>query len=923
MNEKYIKILHPEVKDQKMKPCKECMIAKSTKSKVRKKAVANTKSKEVGECVASDLKEMFRPGTGGRKWMGSAIETKSRYALITCTKTKGQFADYYHSIVRWFTTQLGRPFKIWRTDGGGEFNNKTTDKVNDQAGIQHSVTAPSSSKKNPIAERFNRTAGEGIAAMLLTARMTAFWWVEAAQYFVYIYNRTPHKALGMKTPYEVFYGRQHHKVPLKVFGCLMLVHDEHRRKSSMEKATKAKFLGIDSSGRYKGIYLTTGNRLATDSAGFIETEFPSTTRSESSSTSAQVQTVQFEDSEENQAPPIKKQENFPEIADETPCGTPKSKETTEQLYDGQQSPREQGSEEQIRQRLEFPSVDNEEFISADNEITEQRYPSRIRQQSLEGLHSSANTPPPSWTAQNKVSHRDLEAIANAIIYDAPVPESYAIAVLSPEWPLWEVAIKKEVQALIDKETFAEANHIPVGRTALRCRWVFKIKPATAHEPMIYKARLVVQGYRQKKGVDFEETFAAVARTTSLRVMLALAAAHNTRITKLDVANAFLASKMDVEIYVHTPQGYPSSAPFLKLLKALYGLKQAPRLWYATLIKELENLGFKVVDTDSCVFKHKEHDCTLVIVVDDILVSTNNEQLRTQVETRLHDKFKIKAFGDVQSYIGLDITQTDTHIKLTQTQYIIRLLERFGMLNCKSAKTPARATQPQGTDTGEPAQPGTPYRQLVGALLYLFATRPDICAAVVKLSTKLDNPTEADWKAAKRVLRYLAGTQDKGIVYPRNIAELKLWARSDSDWAGCKKTRRSTSGYAVFLGGAVSWKSKMQPIVALSSCEAEYIALVECIKEILWLVQHLSCLGAVINRPIVVGIDNQAAMALAKNPVLHEKSKHIDTRHHFIRQAVSSGLIHLQYVNTKENVADILTKNTGHAIFSYLSPQIVS
>jgi hypothetical protein len=277
MNEKYIKILHPEVKDQKMKPCKECMIAKSTKSKVRKKAVANTKSKEVGDCVASDLKEMFRPGTGGRKWLGSAIETKSRYAVITCTKTKGQFAEYYGSIVRWFKTQLGRPFKIWRTDGGGEFINKTTDKVNDQEGIQHSVTAPSSSKKNPIAERFNRTAGEGIAAMLLTARMTTFWWVEAAQYFVYIYNRTPHKALGMKTPYEVFYGRQHHKVPLKVFGCLMLVHDEHRLKSSMVKATKAKFLGIDSSGRYKGIYLTTGNRLTTDSAGFIETEFPSTT----------------------------------------------------------------------------------------------------------------------------------------------------------------------------------------------------------------------------------------------------------------------------------------------------------------------------------------------------------------------------------------------------------------------------------------------------------------------------------------------------------------------------------------------------------------------------------------------------------------------------------------------------------------------
>ena len=422
--------------------------------------------------------------------------------------------------------------------------------------------------------------------------------------------------------------------------------------------------------------------------------------------------------------------------------------------------------------------------------------------------------------------------------------------------------------------------------------------------------MVVQGFRQKEGSDFGETFAAVARTSSLRILIALAAANNTRMTKLDVSNAFLSSKMDVDLYVRTPEGFPSTAPYLKLLKALYGLKQAPRLWYRTLIQELVLLGFRISPTDSCVLVHKHSDCKLIIVVDDIIVCTNDEQLRATVEKRLDEQFKIKAFGDVKSYVGLEIEYKANSIVLHQKPYIMKLLERFGMQSCKPAKTPAAVTQSQDKHLELPAPEGTPYRQLVGSLLYLFATRPDICVAVIKLSMHLEKPTVGHWMQAKRVLRYLAGTLDKGVEYPRNLTDIHLWAHTDSDWAGCKQTRRSTSGYVIFLDtGPVCWKSKMQSIVALSSCEAEYISLVECIKEILWLRMHLNDLGVTIASPVTIGIDNQAAIALAKNPVLHEKTKHIDTRHFFIRQAVQQGLIRLQYINTGDNIADILTKHT--------------
>ena len=202
------------------------------------------------------------------------------------------------------------------------------------------------------------------------------------------------------------------------------------------------------------------------------------------------------------------------------------------------------------------------------------------------------------------------------------------------------------------------------------------------------------------------------------------------------------------------------------------------------------------------------------MVDDILQATNDEELSKQVEQRLDEKFGIKAFGDVQSYVGLDIVNTEKHVQVSQKQYILQILDRFGMRECKPAATPAKVSQDQNEDMNRRAPANTPYRQLVGALLYLFHTRPDICAAVVKLSTKLENPTHGDWKAAKRVLRYLSGTLDKGILYPKEV-ELNLWAHSDSDWAGCKKTRRSTSGYVVYLGTSpISWKSKMQSIVAL-------------------------------------------------------------------------------------------------------------
>ena len=267
---------------------------------------------------------------------------------------------------------------------------------------------------------------------------------------------------------------------------------------------------------------------------------------------------------------------------------------------------------------------------------------------------------------------------------------------------------------------------------------------------------------------------------------------------------------------------------------------------------------------------------MLVVVDDIIIEGTDEEMRTKIIQRMEDRFKIKAFDKVEHFIGLQVEHTESYIKLHQTTYIQTLLERFNMIDCKTVPTPA-VDSPQGSD--ELLPPGNNYRQLVGSLIYLMATRPDICSAVTHLSRFLESPTELHMKSAKRVLRYLAGTAELGIKFEKGGDSLNLTCFSDSDWAGCKKTRKSVSGFVVFLGGSpISWKSKTQPTVALSSCEAEYVALSVAVKEILWLVQFFEEVGSPINIPIFVFGDNTASIALAKDPVHHERTKHIDIKH---------------------------------------------
>jgi hypothetical protein len=412
-------------------------------------------------------------------------------------------------------------------------------------------------------------------------------------------------------------------------------------------------------------------------------------------------------------------------------------------------------------------------------------------------------------------------------------------------------------------------------------------------------------------VDYEETYAAVAKAATLRTMLAIAAKRGLAKKQLDVVTAFLNSEIgpDSQIYVEQPTGYHRGPRGLvcKLQKALYGLKQAPMLWFERFSRYVENvLGFRSLDSDPCLFIGGE--VVLLLYVDDLLLFAEDASKLEEVTQCLAAEFNMQDLEEVEYYLGIRVmTHKNGGVSLLQDGYIQGVLEQWGIANCKAIQAPMvlGGTKASGKVLDDPVE----YQRLVGSLLWVaILTRPDIVFAVGWLGRYASAPTEGHMIAAKRVLRYLAGTRRYGIGYS---AEGDLWGSCDASFAEDTENRRSTTGYAFWLGGGpVVWRSSRQKIVTLSSTEAEYVGYCEAAKEAAWLRQLLEELGeAPKDRGLTVPVevDNQGALAIAANKGLGHRTKHIDVRYHYVREQLQGGGLTLGYRPTEDLVADGLTK----------------
>ena len=415
--------------------------------------------------------------------------------------------------------------------------------------------------------------------------------------------------------------------------------------------------------------------------------------------------------------------------------------------------------------------------------------------------------------------------------------------------IWRGSMSQEMDAFTQNQTFYLVPR-PENKNVIGCRWIYKNKFLPCGSLRRPKSRLVAKGYTQQYGRDYTDTFSPVVKSTTIRLILDIAVSQNWPIQQLDINNAFLQGTLDEEVYMEQPPGFidrdhPNHV--CRLRKAIYGLKQAPRAWYVELKTFLLSLGFKnsLADTSLFVLQRGPEAVYLLVYVDDILITGNSKQRIHTVLKLLAERFSMKDPEDLNYFLGIEAHRTTKGLHLSQRKYITDLLHRTGLIDAKPVSTPMASTPKLTLKTGDPLSEVKSYRQLVGSLQYLAFTRPDVSYAVNRLSQYMHQPTDAHMQAAKRVLRYLAGTIDHGIFFSATNS-LTLHAFSDADWAGDSDDYVSTNAYIVYLGKTpVSWSAKKQTGVARSSTEAEYRSVANASAEIRWICNILSELGIIL------------------------------------------------------------------------------
>ncbi|XP_021980138.1 uncharacterized mitochondrial protein AtMg00810-like [Helianthus annuus] len=354
----------------------------------------------------------------------------------------------------------------------------------------------------------------------------------------------------------------------------------------------------------------------------------------------------------------------------------------------------------------------------------------------------------------------------------------------------------------------------------------------------------------------------------------------------------------------------------RLKKSLYGLKQAPRAWYQRFTDYVLTLGFVQSGCDASLFilHHNGNTAYLLLYVDDIILVTSSTALRVQLMSHLSAEFAMKDLGTLSFFLGISVTRHHDTMFLSQQTYAADIIERAGMSSCEPAATPVDTNSKLGALSGTDFENPTLYWSLAGALQYLTFTRPDISYAIQQVCMHMHAPKTDHWNALKRIIRYIQGTISFGLTLTSHMNPALL-AYTDADWAGCPDTRRSTSGYCIYLGdNLVSWSSKRQPTISRSSAEAEYRGVANVVAEICWLRNLLLELHRPLSKATIVYCDNVSAIYLSGNPVQHQRTKHIELDIHFVREQVQRGQVRVLHVPSRCQVADIFTKGLPRVLF---------
>lgn len=883
-----------------------------------------------------------------------------------CTKLKSDVADAFIAFHRQTVVNGGFRTKVVRTDGALELTRSRLRRYVVLNGIHSEVTPPFSSFANAHAERAIRTVTTGVRTLLVDSGVAPKFWGYAVNAFTHVHNRLP--KVGKRSPMHIITGRLPKIDYFRIFGCRchVFTHPQERDKSDRLQPTSrvGTFLGYVPGS--KSFFVLIGRTvLRRRSLHFDENIDDMILKCKQRHPQPGVASspvpirvpVEGASSIElsGSTPPTQLASSIPVLTNDPPPSTNAGDagDTSFNPHeDTMSSESKHDASTSIRRKLRMnrgvPGLKmgfhDESHLVASVEPSSTLIPT-------DTTHSPDNF----WTTACRE-----HALTTAKAADFVTPRTHREAVNGPQGSEWARSINRELSSLKTKgvwDVVPATKQKPIGM-----KWVFKVKQDELGNVLKFKSRLVCQGFRQRHGIDFFDTYAPVANYSSIRAMLAFAAFHDLEMHQMDVDVAFLNGVLKERIYCRPPPGVTvPHGHFLLLRRALYGTKQAARVWWQNIDDTfLKSLGMSKSPADPCVYfrplsksKQKGKNGILIIIlfVDDIIILSDKMSTINHTKSTLKSVYSMTDQGELRWCLGMRVLRNRSQriVTLDQQRYVLDILERFGMSKCNPVSVPM-APELRLSSADCPSSPSeindlrsyhSEYRAIVGSLSYAaLSSRPDIATATIICAKFAHNPGRKHLLAAKKIMRYLRGTVDTCITFggssfndpnhehafppehdPRSKENmhLRLFGFSDSNWAGDLDKRRSTSGHIFFKnGGPISWKSKMQTCIAQSSAEAEYIAASEASKEAVWLrtlLASVTCKPFI--EPTLIKVDNQAAISIINNPVCSSKTKHIEMRYHYVRHLKSRGIIDVTHVPTKHNVSDILTKPLAKMTHNFL------
>lgn len=859
------------------------------------------------DIIHSDIWTSPVISTSGHRYYVLFLDDYSKFLWTFPIANKSQVTHLFKSFHNIVKTQFERNIKTFQCDNGTEYINGMFKEFFDQNGMLFRLSCPHTSSQNGKAERHIKSINNIIRTLLAHASMPHSFWHHALEMATYLLNILPTKVLGFQSPTQVLYQCDPLYSDLRIFGCLCFpLFPSTSIHKLQARSTPCAFLGPASHHRgYKCYDMSSGKIIICRHVRFIETEFPFSKTHKVSTSDYELFDASIlphllnqwhQQASHNQVVPTN-------TVQPNPVTTPPSVNSTPHNH---------------------PSAPNSPTSTPTNHIS----PTSTRFQTSPSLTpTSHNIHRPTNPMLHRMATRSTHGIfkpnpkyttnlhTTYTPHISPIPKDPVSAIRDPNW---KSAMLDEYNALIDNKTW-ELVPRPSNVNVLRSMWIFRHKHKSDGSFERYKACLVGDGKTQQQGIDCDETFSPVVKPSTIRTVLSIAVSKSWPIHQLDVKNAFLHGHLNETVYMHQPMGFRDKINpdyVCLLLKSLYGLKQAPRAWYKRFAEFVATIGFTHSKCDHSLFIYRQGSdiAYILLYVDDIIITASSDNLRKHFMALLSSEFAMKDLGPLSYFLGIAVTRHSNGLFLSQKQYAAEIISKAGMSNCSTCPTPVD-TKPKLSATKDTSyEDPTKYRSLAGALQYLTFTRPDISYAVQQVCLHMHDPKNEHMSALKRILRYVQGTLSYGLhLYKSSLDSLISY--TDADWGGCPDTRRSTSGYCVFLGdNLISWSSKRQPTLSRSSAEAEYRGVANVVSDSCWLRNLLLELQCPIQKATIVYCDNVSAIYLSGNPVQHQRTKHIEMDIHFVREKVARGEVRVLHVPSRYQIADIFTKGLPRVLF---------